>query len=130
MLSSSKVLQTRFLFVGFSLVAVGIVSLREITLLAGISVASFCQVLWKAIRAINKNTSKILLIKFPANCDDARDVALGFQPISQQQGCTLWNCFAVLDGYHLQIQTLTKTEARNLRSLTLPDPWGKCLSGV
>ena len=39
---------------------------------------------------------------------------MGFQSISQQ-GC-IWNCIAVVDGYHLQIQTPSKKEARNVRS--------------
>jgi hypothetical protein len=67
---------------------------------------------WKTIRAINRNAS--LSIKFPASVDECRDAALGFQSISQQ-GC-IWNCVAVLDGYHLQIQTPSRTEARNVRS--------------
>jgi hypothetical protein len=58
---------------------------------------------------------------------------LGFQSISQQ-GC-IWNCVAVLDGYHLQIQTPSKTEARNVvRSFFSghyqADLWGKCPSGL
>jgi hypothetical protein len=67
---------------------------------------------WKTIRAINRNAS--LSIKFPASVDECRDAALGFQSISQQ-GC-IWNCVAVLDGYHLQIQTPSRAEARNVRS--------------
>jgi hypothetical protein len=53
-------------------------SISDITFFDGISVASCCQVPWKAIGAINKSTIEILLIKFQVNCDDARDVALGF----------------------------------------------------
>ena len=89
-------------------------SYSDIKFFTGISVASFYRVLWKTIGAINKSTSDILSIKFPTTHDEARDAALGFQSISQQ-GC-LWNCVAVLDGYHLQIQTPSKTEARNVRS--------------
>ena len=89
-------------------------SYSDIKFFTGISVASFYRVLWKTIAAINKSSSDILSIKFPTTPDDARDAALGFQSISQQ-GC-IWNCVAVLDGYHLQIQTPSKTEARNVRS--------------
>ena len=80
------------------------------------------------IGAINKSTSDKLSIKFPTNRDDARDAALGFQSISQQ-GC-LWNCVTVLDGYHLQIQTLSKAEARNVRSFFSGHYQGKCPSGM
>ncbi len=74
-------------------------SYSDIKIFTGISVASFYRVLWKTIGAINKSSSDILSIKFPATQDDACDAALGFQSISQQ-GC-IWNCVAVLDGYHL-----------------------------
>ena len=74
-------------------------SYSDIKFFTGISVASFYRVFWKTIGAITR--------------DDARDAALGFQSISQQ-GC-IWNCVAVLDGYHLQIQTPSKTEDRNVR---------------
>ncbi len=89
-------------------------SYLDIKFFTGISVPSFYQIVWKTIWAINKNSSEILSIKFPATIDDARDAALGFQTISQQ-GC-IWNCVAVLDGYHLQIQTPSKTEAKNVKS--------------
>jgi hypothetical protein len=36
-------------------------------------------------------------------------------PNNQPTGC-IWNCVAVLDGYHLQIQTPSKTEAKNVKS--------------
>jgi DDE superfamily endonuclease len=87
-------------------------SYSDIRFFTGVSVASFYRIVWKTIRAINKSES--LSIKFPASVDEARDAALGFQSISQQ-GC-IWNCVAVVDGYHLQIQTPSKKEARNVKS--------------
>ena len=60
------------------------------------------------------STNKMLSVNFPSTVDKAHDAALGFQTISQQ-GC-IWNCVAVLDGYHLQIQTPSKKEARNAKS--------------
>lgn len=87
-------------------------SYSDIRFFTGVSTASFYRIVWKTIRAINKSAS--LVIKFPASVSEARDAALGFQSISQQ-GC-IWNCVAVLDGYHLQIQTPSKSEARNVRS--------------
>ena len=60
------------------------------------------------------STNKMLSVNFPSTVDEARDAALGFQTISQQ-GC-IWNCVAVLNGYHLQIQTPSKKEARNVKS--------------
>ena len=47
--------------------------------------------------------SDVVSMKVPTTCDDTRDAALGFQLISHN-GC-LWNCVAVLNGYHPQIQT-------------------------
>jgi DDE superfamily endonuclease len=38
----------------------------------------------------------------------------GFQKISTQE--CIWNCVAVLDGYHLQIDTPSKKEAKNVKS--------------
>ena len=90
------------------------VSCLDTEFFTGISVPSYYRIVWKTIWAINKNPSDILSIKFPATIDDARDAALGFQTISQQ-GC-IWNCVAVLDGYHLQIQKPSKTEAKNVKS--------------
>jgi hypothetical protein len=87
----------------------------DIKLFTGNLVASFYQVLWKTILAINKkSSSNMLSIKFPTTQDDACDAASGFQSINQQS--CIWNCVAVLDGYHLQIQTPSTTEARNVRS--------------
>jgi hypothetical protein len=52
-------------------------SYLDIKFFTGISVPSFYQIVWKTIWAINKNSSEILSIKFPATIDDARDAALG-----------------------------------------------------
>ncbi|KAI2489792.1 nuclease [Fragilaria crotonensis] len=56
----------------------------------------------------------MLSIKFPATPAEARVAALGFQSVSQG-GC-IWNCVAAVDGYHLQIQTPSKAEAKNVKS--------------
>ena len=89
-------------------------SYSDIKYFTGISSASFYRVLWKTIRAINQSTSETLSIKFPATPAEARDAALAFQSISQG-GC-IWNCIAAVDGYHLQIQTPSKAEAKNVKS--------------
>jgi hypothetical protein len=53
-------------------------------------------------------------IKFPSSTEEAEQAAQGFQSISTQ-GC-IWNCVAAVNGYHLQIRTPTKKEAKNARS--------------
>ena len=45
---------------------------------------------------LSANVCKELSIKFPAT--------------------GIWNCISVIDGYHLQIQTPSKTEVKNVRS--------------
>jgi DDE superfamily endonuclease len=89
-------------------------SYTDIKFLTGISVSSFYRVLWKTIRAINKCRNDLLNIKFPSTIEEAGDAALGFQSISTQ-GC-IWNCVAAIDGYHLQITTPSKKEAKNVKS--------------
>jgi hypothetical protein len=54
----------------------------------------------------------MLSVKFPASPAEACDAALGFQSLSQG-GC-IWNSVADVDGYHLQIQTPSKAEAKML----------------
>ena len=88
-------------------------SYSDIKYFTGISSASFYRVLWKTIRAINQCTSEMLSIKFPATPTGVRNAALGFQSVSQG-GC-IWNCVAAVDGYHLQIQTPSKAEAKNVK---------------
>jgi DDE superfamily endonuclease len=89
-------------------------SYTDIQILTGISVSSFYRILWKTINAINNSKSTLLTIKFPSTNKESDDAALGFQSISQQ-GC-IWNCVGVVDGYHLQIDTPSKTEAKNVKS--------------
>lgn len=60
----------------------------------------------------------MLSIKFPATPAEARVAALGFQSVSQGGGC-IWNCDAAVDGYHPQIQTPSKAEAKNVKSFFL-----------
>ena len=89
-------------------------SYSDIKYFTGISSASFYRVLWKTMRAINQSKSEILSIKFPATTAEAPDAAMGFQSVSQ--GSCIWNCVAAVDGYHLQIQTPSKAEAKNVKS--------------
>jgi len=87
-------------------------SYSDIKFFTGISVASLYRVVWKCIDAINECDS--LAVKFPTTLDEVKEAAKGFETISTQ-GC-IWNCVSVIDGYHLQIQTPSKNEVRNVRS--------------
>jgi hypothetical protein len=94
-------------------------SYSDIRFFTGLSVASFYRVVWKTIHAINNMkgdpvAASLLGIKFPSSIEEAEQAAQGFQSISTQ-GC-IWNCVAVVDGYHLQITTPSKKEAKNVRS--------------
>lgn len=89
-------------------------SYSDIRFFTGITVPSFYRIVWKTISAINNSNSSELQIKFPSTVDECKEAALGFKTISTQ-GC-IWNCVAVLDGYHLQIQTPPKKYAKNVRS--------------
>jgi hypothetical protein len=95
-------------------------SYSDIRFFTGVSVSSFYRVLWKTIHAINNSqehsdeAASLLGIKFPASVEEAEQAAQGFQSISTQ-GC-IWNCIAAVDGYHLQITTPSKKEAKNVRS--------------
>jgi hypothetical protein len=64
------------------------------------------------MKALNK--CKELEIKFPQTVEEVKRAARGFESISTQ-GC-IWNCVSVADGYHLQTQTPSKTEVKNVRS--------------
>jgi hypothetical protein len=87
-------------------------SYSDIRFFTGISVASLYRIIWRCIDAINACPE--LSIKFPTTSDEVIEAGRGFQTISSQ-GC-IWNCVSVVDGYHLQIQTPSKTEVRNVRS--------------
>ena len=87
-------------------------SYSDIQYFTGISVPSLYCVIWKCIDAIN--ACKELSIKFPTTVAEAKEAARGFESISTQQ--CIWNCVSVIDGYHLQIQTPSKREVKNVRS--------------
>jgi hypothetical protein len=55
-----------------------------------------------------------LSISFPQSVEEVKEAAAGFSSISKE-GC-IWNCVAVVDGYHLQTITPAITEVRNVRS--------------
>ena len=55
-----------------------------------------------------------MAVKFPTTLDKIKEAARRFQTIITL-GC-IWNCVSVIDGYHLQIQTLSKNEVRNVQS--------------
>jgi hypothetical protein len=73
---------------------------------------SLYRVIWKCMKAIIK--CKELEIKFPQTVEEVKRAARGFESISTQ-GC-IWNCVSVADGYHLQTQTPSKKEDKNVRS--------------
>jgi hypothetical protein len=75
-------------------------SYSDIKYFTGILSASFYQVLWKTIRAINLCSNNMLSVKSPAT-----PVKLVMPPWVQSisQGGCIWNCIAAVDGYHLQI---------------------------
>lgn len=87
-------------------------SYSDIRFFTGVSTASLYRIIWKCIDAINACPE--LIIKFPTTNDEVIEAARGFQTISTQ-GC-VWNCVSVVDGYHLQIVTPSKTEVKNVRS--------------
>jgi hypothetical protein len=93
-------------------------SYSDIRFFTGLSVALPYRVVWKTMHAINNMkgdpvAASLLGIKFPSSIEEAEPSAQGFQSISTQ-GC-IWNCVAVVDGYHLQITTPSRKEAKNVR---------------
>ena len=95
-------------------------SYSDIRFFTGVSIASLYRVTWKTIRAINNtrghpaDAAALLSINFPSSIEEAEEAALGFQSCSTQN--CIWNCVAAVDGYHLQITTPSKKEAKNVRS--------------
>jgi len=87
-------------------------SYSDIYLMVGISRSSLYRVVWKTIQAIN--ACEELKIKLPKTHEECAKAAAGFQSISFQ-GC-IDNCVFVVDGYHLQMTTPSKMEAKNVRS--------------
>ena len=84
----------------------------DIFYLIGILQPSFYHLLWKTIKAINNCPE--LWISWPYTKDRQLECATGFTSISTN--CALWDCVAVLDGYHLQTITPSKKEIHNVQS--------------
>jgi ABC-type sugar transport system permease subunit len=57
---------------------------------------------------------KETMIVFPSTIEQATTAAEGFQSVSMNDA--IYNCVAAVDGYHLQIRTPSKKEAKNVRS--------------
>ena len=87
-------------------------SYSDICCFTGMSIASTYRLIWKTIHAINSCNE--LQIKFPSSHEEVKAAAAGFASISKE-GC-IWNCVAVVDGYHLEIITPSKNEVKNIRS--------------
>ena len=87
-------------------------SYSDIMYFTGISTSSFYRIVWKCIDAIINCT--LLSIDFPTKTEEVIEAAKGFTTISSQ-GC-IWNCVAVIDGYHLQMRTPSKKEVKNVKS--------------
>ena len=87
-------------------------SYMDIFYLISISQASFYCLLWKTIKAINNCPE--LWISWPYTKERQLDCATGFTSISTNHA--LWDCVAVLDGYHLQTITPSKKEEHNVQS--------------
>jgi hypothetical protein len=69
----------------------------------GMSTSSLYRLIWKTIKAINNCCHNDLTVKFPTSVDDVKTAAAGFSSISKE--VCIWNCIAVVDGYHLQTIT-------------------------
>jgi hypothetical protein len=87
-------------------------SYSDLAMFAGISFASFFRCMWMTIKAINSTGA--LDMYFPQSIDEASKAARGFESISRHQAIS--NCVAVVDGYHLQTHTPSRTEVDNVRS--------------
>ena len=64
------------------------------------------------MRAINN--CRELAISFPSSVDEVKRAAEGFSSISKE-GC-VWNCVAVVDGYHVQTITPSLSEVQKVKS--------------
>jgi hypothetical protein len=90
-------------------------SYSDIFYFCGISSTSFYVVVWRTIHAINK--AEELAITFPQTPEECEAAALGFRSISS--GEAMDTTVSVHDGYHLEIITPSKKEAKNVRSFFL-----------
>ncbi len=64
----------------------------------GMSTSLLNRLIWKTIKAINFCCHSDLSITFPQSVEEVKKAAAGFNSISKE-GC-IWNCVAVVDGYH------------------------------
>ena len=87
-------------------------SYTDILYFCRISKTAFYSVLWATIEAIY--TASDLDINFPSNIDECMKAAQGFLSISS--GEAIDTCVCVIDGYHLNIQVPSKSEAGNVQS--------------
>ena len=81
-------------------------------ILFGMSQCSFYCLLWTTIKTINHCLE--LWISWPYTKDRQLECATGFTSIITNHA--LWDCVAVLDGYHLQTITPSKKEVHNVQS--------------
>ena len=87
-------------------------SYADIFIFCGISKASFYQVIYKTMDSICRAPE--LSIKFCETVEECLEAAEGFQQCTIG-GC-INNCVSVIDGYHLEIETPSKSEVGNVRS--------------
>jgi len=80
--------------------------------ICGTSVPSFCRVLWRTARAINRCPD--LDLKWPKEDSDVFAAAAALVTVGTNS--TVNNCVGVVDGCLLRISTPRKSEAKNVRS--------------
>jgi hypothetical protein len=87
-------------------------SYLDVVFETGISSTSFYSIIWDTIGVIRR--CKQLSITFPSKMNKVLEAAEGFQSISTNGA--IFNCVGVVDGYHLEINTPSKTDAGNVRN--------------
>jgi DDE superfamily endonuclease len=87
-------------------------SYLDIIFETGISSTSFYSIVWETIGVLRRCPK--LSITFPSTMDEIFAAAEGFQSISTNGA--IMNCVGVVDGYHLEINTPPKKDARNVRN--------------
>ena len=80
----------------------------------GISPSSFYCILWRCIEDAINRCSNLSISQEQMMSEVLPQAAKGLASISSQ-GC-IWNCFAVIDGYHHQIRPPSKSEVNNIKS--------------